>query len=426
MERDYGLGDGPVMKRCRFLSGSEENGRKMKKNSKLLLLCLPDELVIEILEWLPVKSLVRFKCVAKHWSTVFKSRAFIQNHRRKQGSKATMLLIRRCLPPPDFDCKEDLLSFHNLDSPEILVRDSLSITSFKHLTGHDRIPGAVSLIGSQNGIVCIKYMREFILYNPALRELKLLPRCPQGCRGTWVAVGFGLASCGHDFKVVVMHKVFTQTYVQGKPYSYLPSVIMVHLYSSKSNSWKQLDDAPLLPDLRLIEDVVFLNGAYHWPARTFADDNRMLLSLDINSEVFRLLELPDSLCRLDIATSLSPIVMNECLGLIQYSKGNPICVWVMKEYGIKESWTTMLVISPQPCAGVFLPWKNDIFILQEPRFGLTGVENLRLGYDTLDEQFNGQLTSISMHTNEQRNFQVYGLEYTLRALIHEESLVSLN
>ncbi|KAL0363267.1 UNVERIFIED_CONTAM: F-box protein [Sesamum calycinum] len=44
---------------------------------------LPHELVFEILSWLPVSSLLRFKCVSKRWSSTIQDPAFVDVHMKR-------------------------------------------------------------------------------------------------------------------------------------------------------------------------------------------------------------------------------------------------------------------------------------------------------------------------------------------------------
>nr|GMD41059.1 putative F-box protein At3g52320 [Ipomoea batatas] len=44
---------------------------------------LPDDTVAKILSWLPVKSLLRFKCVCKKWRQLIQQDDFVENHHRR-------------------------------------------------------------------------------------------------------------------------------------------------------------------------------------------------------------------------------------------------------------------------------------------------------------------------------------------------------
>ncbi|RHN59202.1 putative F-box domain-containing protein [Medicago truncatula] len=50
----------------------------MEKKKKTLY--LPRELIIQILMWLPVKSLIRFKCVCKLWFSLISDPHFANSH----------------------------------------------------------------------------------------------------------------------------------------------------------------------------------------------------------------------------------------------------------------------------------------------------------------------------------------------------------
>ncbi|KAL0305879.1 UNVERIFIED_CONTAM: F-box protein [Sesamum radiatum] len=52
-------------------------------SSSVRQLLLPQELVFEILSWLPVSSLLRFKCVSKRWSSTIQDPAFVDVHMKR-------------------------------------------------------------------------------------------------------------------------------------------------------------------------------------------------------------------------------------------------------------------------------------------------------------------------------------------------------
>ena len=57
--------------------------RKLKKyanNNNHNSLFIPQEIINNILIRLPVKSLLRFQCVCKHWKTLIKNPSFISHH----------------------------------------------------------------------------------------------------------------------------------------------------------------------------------------------------------------------------------------------------------------------------------------------------------------------------------------------------------
>lgn len=47
---------------------------------------LPEEIVEEILAWLPAKSAQRLRCLSRSWATTLSSLAFLDLHRRRAGA----------------------------------------------------------------------------------------------------------------------------------------------------------------------------------------------------------------------------------------------------------------------------------------------------------------------------------------------------
>jgi hypothetical protein len=48
-----------------------------------MLPLLPDDLIAEILPWLPVKAACRFRCVSKGWHALISSPAFVEAHKTR-------------------------------------------------------------------------------------------------------------------------------------------------------------------------------------------------------------------------------------------------------------------------------------------------------------------------------------------------------
>ena len=57
---------------------------------------LPEDIVPDILKWLPVKSLVRFRCVSKSWHSLITSSSFIHMHLHFNQSRSLIILARYC------------------------------------------------------------------------------------------------------------------------------------------------------------------------------------------------------------------------------------------------------------------------------------------------------------------------------------------
>ncbi|KAI5648112.1 hypothetical protein M9H77_34117 [Catharanthus roseus] len=161
---------------------------------------LQEDLIIEILRRLPVKSIIRFCCVCKSWKTLVRSNDnFIKSHLKlslyNDPNRTNKVL---------FYSELDFRKIHNLD--QLLTPRNLSLGP--HFT----------IVGSCNGIICCynKVMIPEILMNLSL---------PNGnCFGR-VYVVFFYDSINDDYQIAKFCHISESSSV-------------VELYSLNSNTWK--------------------------------------------------------------------------------------------------------------------------------------------------------------------------------------------
>lgn len=139
------------------------------------------------------------------------------------------------------------------------------------------------LEGVDNGDV--KFMGLF-LWNPfTRRRYKIILNCPvhaDYCRAT-SSIGLGFDSAHDDYKVVIISELINDG----------SHCFPVRVFSLKSNSWKRIQDAPILfnvdtfntGDLRS-STAKFANDALYW-LRDFE-----ILGFDLANEMFFSIELP--------------------------------------------------------------------------------------------------------------------------------------
>ena len=166
---------------------------------------LPDEIVLEILARLPVKSLLRFRCVCKSWYSSIATPNFIYNN----------LLYCKCndhnhgffIHMPKTTCP--MVSFRRPHSQICTVASDRTFETISEF----RIPfsfqsGYPHFVGSCNGILCFtdfvtSKSKVVYLWNPSIRKFKRLPdTCLTQSQVLNVAHGFGYDSLNNDYKVV--------------------------------------------------------------------------------------------------------------------------------------------------------------------------------------------------------------------------------
>ncbi|ONI26433.1 hypothetical protein PRUPE_1G024400 [Prunus persica] len=176
---------------------------------------------------------------------------------------------------------------------------------------------------SVHGLFCIhsKDGRYIALWNPSIQKLKKIPLPTFGpSYSEWFSkrkrnhlYGLGYDSVNDDYKLVGM--VVDDRSVQ------------VQIYSLKSNSWKRIQNGPLFSNISLGRPrIMFCNGAMSW--------------LIVNNEVDGNRYIIQTLNLATIIRTVSLEVLGGCLCLCVYVPTGH-AVWIMKEYGVTESWTLL-------------------------------------------------------------------------------------
>uniref|UniRef100_M1D3F7 F-Box protein n=1 Tax=Solanum tuberosum TaxID=4113 RepID=M1D3F7_SOLTU len=313
------------------------------------ILVLPEELVIEILLKLPIKSLLKFKCISKSWLALISSSEFVKTHLRLNANNKEYThhkVMMRCISNYGFkSCS--LTSLFN----ESCVTEAKDLDYPTKSYGWERDRYDVSILGSINGLIClVNDDKELFLWNPSIRKHKKLPDPrtslpPQG--GPRRAYGFGYDEVHDDYKVVIFNEIETNMIREFE----------VKMYSLKSDSWRCVDDCPRMAQFNV--SGKFVNGKLHWDSTstywksdlaTFCDGYRdpNIISIDLADEKWGEMDQP---CDDVGEIALRVGVLGSDLSVLCNCNMLLVDVWVMKEYGVKESWTKMFTIKYTPRSG---------------------------------------------------------------------------
>ncbi|KAL4628856.1 hypothetical protein ACB092_05G268000 [Castanea dentata] len=332
---------------------------------------LSPEVIGEILLELPAKSVLRFRSVCKTWYSLISNSRFANAYlaRSNQRSSPYFLFGRRenekvCFSlhsNPAMD-SSDFIEFH----PPYENYGPNKTYGYGHLCGWSWSWNNVfQIVGSVNGLICLvdshyKLYEKYFLWNPSINRTVQLPfvknLLPEECN---YCHGFGYHAPTNEYKVArIMH--FDD---------YIAMVEICALNSSREwHSFKLRADFYLQGG----ETSVFMNGRLHWLAQKYhtrEDYTRLnfILSFDLGFEIGdenivyhevpipKVFEIKEDQYSLDGAHIA---MLNGLLALYGWLD-ETYDVWVMKEYGVVESWTKLYIIDYGIILGRVIGFKKN-------------------------------------------------------------------
>ncbi|KAK9755746.1 hypothetical protein RND81_01G047200 [Saponaria officinalis] len=175
--------------------------------------CLDDDVIVEILSWLPVKWLLQYKSVCKAWHALISSPNFVSKHLKNYYRNKNYSDM--C----DFFLKQSYVDYdlYHLQSLVMAVDETPTprVVAFEDMVN---MPMYVSEIcGPCDGLYYLFYYYDTIraLWNPAINELRVLPPLLtksdpvlDPCQTAGEVYGLGFDSVSSDYKVVVIKGYF--------------------------------------------------------------------------------------------------------------------------------------------------------------------------------------------------------------------------
>ncbi|XP_042515310.1 F-box protein CPR1-like [Macadamia integrifolia] len=288
---------------------------------------LSEDLIIGILSRLPVKSLLRFRCVCKPWCALITDSAFIKMHLTQSLATNTNLTL--------IVNKSKSIDLYSVDLDACELNQPFKSPIFR----------PTDILGSCNGLLCISNCNnDMYLWNPSTRSHHKLPSTPTDyipyhC----AAYGFGYDPTTDDYKLIRVWQFY-----RNDDNSWHSEV---KVYSLSTNSWRMIGDMPFPPIKRQWVCGVLANSALHWVANVdlvlakvspghHESGLGLIVSFDLKDEEYREVPLPDFMDDVDIVDDkfLMKVGVLEgqlCL-LINFSIR--VEIWVMKDYGVRDSW----------------------------------------------------------------------------------------
>ncbi|GAB2280582.1 hypothetical protein Dimus_015209 [Dionaea muscipula] len=318
---------------------------------------LPEDVLVEILSRLPVKTLFRLTCVCKQWLSLIRSPQFATKQ---------LLTTESSLSRYNFQYFFTATSVDSDDGMTALVIASLfSYESFELSARFEFSPCYyITLSDPCRGIFCVHVTvdcREtaFILWNPAIREIELLPfplppPIPEQEDYQTFSIytfGFGYDPEINDYKVFVIFQP------NGRSRGQLGLDWPVEVYHLRQGYWKLLPPNSFHESMRRWNGIQIRRTMLHGSMCNWIDRyiGNLLISFDLVNEIFVKTSPPECCkqrlfkCELLQSNKMDgkPRVMCWLTTSHRPDPDHPMFdveIWELVEYGSSGCWTKQIVM----------------------------------------------------------------------------------
>ncbi|KAG5409973.1 hypothetical protein IGI04_006292 [Brassica rapa subsp. trilocularis] len=357
---------------------------------------LPMDLITEeILTRLPVKSLMRFKCVSKLWLRLISSRYF--THR--------FLTVHS---PRLYMCLWDANDYLNCEILSSAPLDATTTTPSPFLVDHYLTTPRMGrpILQNLGGFMCYIYWNKPRMYNPATRQLVTLPFkksdhmiVPPGGKKI-VRYYFGDEALNHKYKVVSSISVHLKQNME-----VISSENWVFVLEGGVCSWKMaaLTSPDFCPHVPCKMEGLCMDGVIYYMA-LLGPFEYVFVSFDVKSEEFNMIQVPRR-----NGDELLERFQN--VGLLEYG-GKPtlfdqtnlkdkgvVALWSVEDAGSKKWSCKSLVVQP-----------SQLHLVNTITFNVKGTtQNGKVLLIPKDFLFPFQILSYDIQNNDMRKIEIRGI-----------------
>ncbi|KAK7338951.1 hypothetical protein VNO77_19585 [Canavalia gladiata] len=301
---------------------------------------IPNDLLVEILSHLPVKSLLRFQCTSKSWKSLISHPKFIKLHLQKSPKNVNIVLlcdfVKSGFDPLAISCK--IRSLIKCPTLEFAEYDCCY-----------RLKPDYWVVDCFNGLFCLRKTRNVRrgfnehwvrFWNPAMKKKSAKSPCLRvkriNCRPESCRFGFGYDDLTDSYKVVAA--VFGRKKTE------------VKLYCMGDTCWRTILSFPVFPFLNQI-DGMFMKGTINWLAlnkpgsdycwKSDVTANQLVIfSLDLGNETYQHISLPEGF--VEVPRFEPQLRVSKDTLCLFHDQGSHFVMWQMKEFGVESSWTKLV------------------------------------------------------------------------------------
>ncbi|MED6110545.1 hypothetical protein PIB30_043965 [Stylosanthes scabra] len=345
------------------LQSSIVEGNLLETTTTTTINTLSDDLIAEILFRLSMRNFLELKSVCKSWKILISDSLFARNHIQRSMTNPLMTNHRLAYSTRNLkDCRIGFFSvqslLENVSSPSTSSSNPTKVVGFE-------MEDCLEILGSCNGLLCLlDVLCNFVqLWNPCT-----------GLESEWLEIekrGVGVMNYGFGYDHV-HDKYKLLLFVQKRP------------------------SEPKIP-------MVFDR---HW----------VIVFFDLGKEIFGKLSLPfmegKNVCDLVLQ------VARECLCVCIDHQKSHFNVWMMKEHGVEESWTRLIVIShveltryePEYPLDIVYIYENGVVMVVPPtnyKLVLYDPNDNWLHYPEIDSSSDGMTKFPMSERAAPRGFHIY-------------------
>jgi F-box interacting protein len=320
---------------------------------------LPEDLLTMILLWLPVVSLLRFKCVCKSWYALITHQNFVRKHLLHNNNSNTHLLLNT------FEKTMEDYVVSTISYEELQISPPTQPLPPQYFGTGEKF--GICVVGSCNGLVCFRayYTSKVVIWNPTTKETNIVPKsnlplfAPAGYCTHIQGMGFGFDAKTNDYKIINFVSMYEPNFEAYYMKDVKEIIYQKEVYSLSTDSWRKVDGPQCF-----ISNGTCTTGMGSWLAYVH-DPDLFVLSFDMSDEVFLKTPLPDNVNGPGLFSLNESIAMVALMPLDEKGREIRYDIWLLLKVGVKDSWNRLFTIGPS-FAKIHRPlgfWKNDTMFL---------------------------------------------------------------
>ncbi|KAL5710457.1 hypothetical protein ACHQM5_021016 [Ranunculus cassubicifolius] len=296
---------------------------------------LPQEVINDILSRVPAIDLIKFRSVSKFWLYLLSiDLHFHKSHFNMMKIQSNPSIIAMGVDNNQLYYSSDITSCDHAKKIDLPFDDSTA-------------RGNYLIFGICNGLICLskhssmpqENFSKVHIWNPVAKDHVTIPCTPIFTSDLPTVFGFGCNQVTNEYKVILLYRSRKIT-------------TTVSVYTLGTKNWRTLRWIPYYVS-RHSSCAPLINGALHWIAAETVSltSQEKILSFDIKDEVFREILPPEYPRNMRVGGLGGLLSVSGDLG------DKILHVWVMKEYGVAESWIKQFRIQQSIVteSGIFEP-----------------------------------------------------------------------